>query len=261
MPAITTILAECRVFEALGEPCGIVVADPESNQAAFRFRRDWDAFDPDEAEILEAICADLPDKAREMGVSAFLNWIDNDLSNTFRCGDPSRTLAVELERTAQTIFSRTVRTTERRYQTHLPVRCAAAAGPLLDNPESDHEEWVDVDGVRMSESHFLVRVVGHSMEPEIPDGSLCLFRRYAAGSRTGKIMLIHELPEEGGMGRFSIKRYESRKRETREGWEHERISMHSENPEFAEWDLSDERRYQTTAEFVRVVADPELPLS
>jgi hypothetical protein len=50
----------------------------------------------------------------------------------------------------------------------------------------------------------------------------------------------------------------SRKRETAEGWEHEQIRMHSENADFGEWDLAEDRRYETIGELVRVIADPEL---
>jgi hypothetical protein len=232
MPTLITRLAEYRVFEARGEACGVVVADADANEAAFRFRRDWEDFAGEEAEILEAIAEDLPDKAQELGVRAFLAWVDADLSNTLRCGEPQRTLALDLERTAQTLFARSVRSTAKPYQTHLPVRCVAAAGPLLDNPETEREEWVDVAGVRLSREHFLARIRGHSMEPEIPD--------------------------EGGMGRFTVKRYLSRKRETAEGWEHEQIRMHSENADFGEWDLAEDRRYETIGELVRVIADPEL---
>ena len=55
MPTLITRLAEYRVFEALGEACGVVVADADANEAAFRFRRDWEDFAGEEAEILEAI--------------------------------------------------------------------------------------------------------------------------------------------------------------------------------------------------------------
>ena len=257
MPALVTRVVEYRVFQALGEPCGVVVADAETNEAAFRFRRDWDEIAREEAEVLELIANDLPEKARELGTRAFLEWIDSELSNTFRCGEPHTTLALDLERTAQRLFTRAVHSTERPYETHLPLRCVAAAGPLLDNPETEREEWVDVD-LRLSKDYFLARIQGHSMEPEIPDGSVCLFRRYTGGSRVGKIMLVHEFSDEGGMGRFTVKRYLSRKRETAEGWEHEQIRMHSENPEFGEWDLAEAGRYETAGEFVRVIADPEL---
>jgi SOS-response transcriptional repressor LexA len=258
MPVLAMRNAEYRVFEALGENCGVVVADPEANEIAFRFRRDWESYPSEEAETLEAIALDLPDKASEMGVRSFLAWIEDHCVYTFRCGTARKTMAIDLERTAQTLYSREVHPSAKPYQTHLPVMCFAAAGPMIDNPETEREEWVDVDGVRLSKDHFLVRICGHSMEPDIPHGSLCLFRKYYAGSRTGKIMLVHEITDEGGMGRFAIKRYESRKRQTSEGWEHERLRMHSDNPEYQEYELSETRRYKTIGEFVRVVADPEL---
>jgi len=249
---------EYRVFAALGENCGVLVSDLASGECAFRFRRDWADYAGEEAEVLELMAADLPEKAREMGAPAFLNWIDSTFSNTLRCSEPRRARAIDLDRTAQTLFNREVHPAEKRFQTHLPVLCFAAAGPMIDNPESEREEWVDVDAARLNQDQFLVRVSGHSMEPDIPDGSLCLFRKYYAGSRNGKIMLVHEFTDEGGRGRFAIKRYESQKRQTAEGWEHERLRMHSDNPEYQEYDLSAENRYETVGEFVRVVADPEL---
>jgi len=90
--------AEFRVFQALGENCGVLVADPETNEFALRFRRDWSDFAGDEAEVLELIAADFPEKFQEMGVPAFLAWIDEHLSNTIRCGDPLNVMAIDLER-------------------------------------------------------------------------------------------------------------------------------------------------------------------
>ena len=60
---------------------------------------------------------------------------------------------------------------------------------------------------------FVSRVVGHSMGPRIPDGSLCVFRRLGPGTRQGKIVLAQhrdiEDPETGGS--FTVKVYESAK--------------------------------------------------
>jgi len=127
MPVLAMRNAEYRVFEALGENCGVLVADPDSNEIVFRFRRDWEDFAGEEAETLEAITADLPERAHEMGVRAFLAWIDADFSNTFRCGPPMKSLAIDLERTAQTLYSREVRSSAKPYQTHLP--CAVSPPP------------------------------------------------------------------------------------------------------------------------------------
>src|SRR5262249_15267044 len=49
---------------------------------------------------------------------------------------------------------------------------------------------------------FVARVLGTSMEPRIPDGSCCLFRRPGPGNRAGRILLVEHRastdPEEGG---------------------------------------------------------------
>ena len=55
MPVLAMRNAEVRVFEARGENCGVLVADPDANEIAFRFRRDWADFAGDEAEVLELI--------------------------------------------------------------------------------------------------------------------------------------------------------------------------------------------------------------
>jgi uncharacterized protein len=93
-----------------------------------------------------------------------------------------------------------------------------------------------------------------------PDGSLCLFRFYKAGSRQGGIYLMQRLATSEGGGEFTIKRYESRKRERADGtWEHESITMDALNPDFVDWDLDrDEARYVTVAQFVTVLEDPEV---
>ena len=57
--------------------------------------------------------------------------------------------------------------------------------------QSEAEDWVPApEGMRLSPDLFVAHVVGRSMEPRIPDGSLNLFRLHPAGSRQGKILLI-----------------------------------------------------------------------
>ena len=41
---------------------------------------------------------DLPEKQREMGTIAFLHWLDETLSNSFRVVPPCATLCGELDR-------------------------------------------------------------------------------------------------------------------------------------------------------------------
>jgi SOS-response transcriptional repressor LexA len=259
---LATRTAEYRVFEALGENCGVVVHDPESGELAFRFRRDWEDFAGEEADILAAIAEDLPEKAAEMGAAGFFRWIDADLSNTFRVHSPQTTLCGrDLGATAQALYRSHVRSIEKPYRTHLPLlSMRAAAGYFGEDMEGDQTlGWIDVPPSvpRLTRDHFLIRITGRSMEPDIPAGSLCLFRRYYGGSRTGKILLVERTATSEGGGEVTIKRYESRKRATGEdSWEHEQIIMDPENPEFSRWDLSSEgENYRTIAEFVQVIEE------
>jgi hypothetical protein len=50
-------------------------------------------------------------------------------------------------------------------------------------------QFVPVQGGPFPNDRFLVRAEGDSMEPKIPDGSICLFRKDPGGSRNGKIVL------------------------------------------------------------------------
>ncbi len=81
---------------------------------------------------------------------------------------------------------------------------------------------------------FVAKVVGVSMEPTIPSGSLCLFAPCPAGSRNGKLLLVqlntHTDPVDGG--RYTVKRYHSAKRVDEDGWQHESIEFQPLNPDF-----------------------------
>ncbi len=101
---------------------------------------------------------------------------------------------------------------------------------------------------------FVARVAGRSMEPRIPDGSLCVFRSGVAGSRQGKLVLVEHLGG-GANDRYTVKRYHSEKTQAPDGsWLHERISLEPLNPDFEAWDLNpEEDRFRVIAEFVRVL--------
>ena len=81
---------------------------------------------------------------------------------------------------------------------------------------------------------FVARVTGTSMEPLIPDGSWCLFRPCAAGSREGRIVLVQLGADGAGEngGRFTVKKYHSEKSVTADGWRHDRIQLLPVNPAF-----------------------------
>jgi len=141
------------------------------------------------------------------------------------------------------------------YRTHLPLySLRAAAGRLGEEMEVEPEDWVPApEGMRLSDDLFVAHVVGQSMEPRIPDGSLNLFRFHPAGSRQGKILLIQRLGVLDETARFTVKRYTSRKRATGEDqWEHEQIRLEPLNPAFEPWDV-EPQDFAVVAEWLRVI--------
>lgn len=108
------------------------------------------------------------------------------------------------------------------------------------------------------EQHFAAIVRGESMEPLIPNGSLCLFRKYTGGSRQGKIFLVqaHGLqnPETGEA--FVIKKYQ-RQTPPRAAQDDNPTVIHllSLNPQFPPIVLVglEDGAVKTIAEFMRVI--------
>ena len=119
------------------------------------------------------------------------------------------------------LYREHVRSDAQPFVTHLPrYSLAVAAGPFFENPviEQDcfeeEQAWEEAPaGLRLTREMFVAEIVGHSMEPLIPDGSLCVFRRGVTGSRHGRLVLVEALGEDGG-DRYTVKRYRSEKRRT-----------------------------------------------
>ena len=150
---------------------------------------------------------------------------------------------------------------EDRYVTCVPfVPLRAAAGAFGDpqHIEDDGFEWVAVDSRhRLRPGMFVAQVVGRSMEPAVPDGAYGLFRAPVEGTRQGKTVLVqlHDAidPETGG--RYTLKRYESKKVGDGDSWQHKEITLKPINPEFEPIVLThaDEGEVAVVAELVEVV--------
>jgi SOS-response transcriptional repressor LexA len=116
---------------------------------------------------------------------------------------------------------------------------AGAFGPEQTAPDPRAASaWARVEGIRAAKDMFALRVVGHSMEPKIPDGSLCLFRggEALAGTRQGRIVLValRDSVDPETAGRLTVKQYWSEKRFDEEGnLQHVRIELRPLNPDFA----------------------------
>ncbi|MEQ1885838.1 MAG: S24 family peptidase [Bryobacteraceae bacterium] len=235
---------------------GVLLEDPAKDRLYLRLRRDWDEIGGDEAEILQALEYDLTAKANEMGAAALLSQLEDTLSNTVTVSDRRETIVAEFERALSRLYREHVSSTVHEYVTHLPrYSLAAAAGPFRDNREVEAEGWEEApSGLRLTKDHFIAGIAGQSMEPVIPDGSLCVFRKFGAGSRQGKLVLVEELGR-GGNDRYTVKKYHSEKSADASGeWQHARIHLESLNPDFPSWDLDpEEDRYRILAEFLQVL--------
>lgn len=148
-----------------------------------------------------------------------------------------------------------------RYVKCVPlVPLEAAAGGFSDPQHlgDDHFEWIEVNSERrLRPGMFVAKVVGHSMEPAIEDGSYCLFVAPVTGSRQGRTVLVQLRdatdPETGH--RYTVKRYASEKAQAGDSWQHTKITLKPNNPAFSPIILEDvgEDSVQVIAELVEVL--------
>ncbi len=111
----------------------------------------------------------------------------------------------------------------------------AACGAFGEGQYAEETGWVKVEGLgRLNRNMFVVQAKGKSMEPRIPDGSLCVFRANVVGSRQNKIVLVQHrgLYDPDHNGSYTIKTYTSEKAYDRDTgqWQHERIVLKPLNP-------------------------------
>ena len=106
---------------------------------------------------------------------------------------------------------------------------SVAAGDFSDAQQSDIAGWVAVPEKykHPQQDYFVCRVVGESMNKEIPNGSLCLFKKYQGGSRNGAIVLAahHRIRDADFGAGYTIKKYQSVKRVETDSWEHASITL------------------------------------
>lgn len=236
---------------------GVLLEDPGNDRLYLRLRRDWTQVAPEDAEVLLQIEADLRTKADELGASRLMAQLEDSLSNVLRISDRRDVMVEGFDHALGRLYRQHVSATVGEFVTHLPrYSLAAAAGPFLENREVEAEGWEEAPaGLRLSQEMFVALVQGRSMEPLIPDDSLCVFRRGVTGSRQGRLVLIEALGE-GANDRYTVKRYRSEKAVDEDGEfrGHTRITLEPLNPEFAAWDLTaEEDRYRIIAEFVQVL--------
>jgi SOS-response transcriptional repressor LexA len=242
---------------------GVLLEDPDTDSLRVRFRRDLESLadDEEDREVLEALADDLARKGREMGAGKLFEYLESNVSNAIRVTDRREVLVEDFGRALDRLYLKNVPSNVLEFRTHLPrYTLQAAAGKFLENREISEDGWVEApEDLRLATDMFVAQIAGHSMEPRIPDGSLCVFRHGVAGSRQGRLVLVENL-ETTGDNRYTVKRYDSVKTgaggsDPGDSWRHERIRLESLNPEYPSWDLNpDEDKYRILAEFVRVLA-------
>jgi SOS-response transcriptional repressor LexA len=249
------VLLEVALPDRPVQPAGVILIDPATGRGWVRMRDRFDA-DPEDAEVLEAIKGDLRGRLSEFGGEAVLGWLEDSLSNVLRVTDRQVVAVDAFTRMIDRLFDEHVEKIEvQPFRTHLPLySLRAAAGSLSEEMQSAAEDWVPApEGLKLSEDLFVAHVVGQSMEPRIPDGSLNLFRLNPVGSRQGKIVLIQRFGTIDETARYTVKRYTSQKVQTGEDeWQHERIRLEPLNPEFEAWDV-EPTDFAVVAEWLRVI--------
>jgi SOS-response transcriptional repressor LexA len=237
---------------------GVLLHDPQSDSLRLRLRRDLEALvDEEDLDVLKALTDDLAAKAQEFGARKLFEYLEDTLSGSIRVTDREEILVDDYDRALDRLYRKNIQSNVLEFRTHLPrYSLRAAAGKFLENNEISEEDWIEApQDLRLTSDMFVAQIAGHSMEPRIPDGSLCVFRHGVTGSRHGRLVLVENL-ETAGNNRYTVKRYESEKKESEseEAWRHARIRLESLNPEYPSWDLDpDEEKYRILAEFVRVL--------
>lgn len=147
-----------------------------------------------------------------------------------------------------------------KYKEYLPVySLEAAAGKFSEGSDVKEEGWMKVDiGRKLNDKMFIAKVVGHSMEPLIPNNSYCVFRADVVGSRQGKIVLAqhHDIADIDTRSSYTVKRYKSEKKFEKDGsWRHEKIILEPLNKQYRSIVLPKcvEGEFKIIAEFVSIL--------
>lgn len=240
-------------------PFGILLAGAGEASGDFALRfRDLSCFEDleeQQADILLELPADLRQKGAEMGGTRLLEWLEDGLSNFLRIGDRTAIAYTGgAQAAADRLFESHVDAEVRRFVTHLPLySLRAAATKFGEAMESELESWVRVpENMRLTDQMFVARVVGRSMEPLIPDDSLCVFRAPVVGSRNGRRLLIEKIGEADFSNRYTVKRYARRGKLAESADREGAIRLEPLNPDFEAFDLTEDQ-FRVIAEFVRVL--------
>ncbi len=138
------------------------------------------------------------------------------------------------------------------------IKVAAGNFGLIQNVEDI--EWVKLpERIQPNEDLFACQVIGDSMNKIIPNGAICLFKKYTGGSRNGQIVLVEStnIQDEDLGSCYTIKEYESKKFHDENGWKHQTIILkpQSYDDSYSQIELKDDElnNFRVIGIFDRVI--------
>lgn len=111
----------------------------------------------------------------------------------------------------------------------LPFYDLKASAGLFSN-EQRIENFIEIplpQRYKSAQDLFACTIVGESMNKVIPNGSVCLFRKYTGGSRNGRIVLVEltNIQDQDNGSFYTVKEYHSKKAINENAWFHESIEL------------------------------------
>jgi hypothetical protein len=241
------------------ENIGILLLDTDSDRLHCRFRRDLKEFAGSEGDWFEHLADDLSKKAAEFGGQKCLRWMESTFSNAVRISTRQGVLIENCATTIDSLYAQHIRPTVLRFRTHLPLyTLEAAAGRFDTQMTAEPEGWIEIHAdISLREDMFVAHVKGHSMEPMIPDASLCAFRSTTEGSWNGKVLLI-EHPGTSRKKSYTVNRvhFIETVNSNQDGENiglHQTVTLESLNPQYHSWKVPSTESIRVLGEFLFVV--------
>ncbi|RZK50087.1 MAG: DUF2075 domain-containing protein [Pedobacter sp.] len=102
-----------------------------------------------------------------------------------------------------------------------------AAGSFSEVQAAGDLKYIEIPDITNHKNYFACKIFGESMNKVIPNGSICLFKKYSGGSRNGLITLVEssEIYDTDLGSNYTIKEYSSIKQFDEEGWRHQEIIL------------------------------------
>ena len=206
---------------------------------------------------IDAICeADKKSKGKmKMSFSDYSSFVQSELSDV----ELAKSLFVGNESEDDSLIVEQVGK-KQQYTSHIPVySLRAACGRFEDDENVEIEGWVDTRkiNVKASKDLFVIHAKGDSMEPEIHDGDLCVFRWYDGGNRQNSIVLTQLASVDPDYdGCYTIKKFHCENSFSPYGHsKNAKVELRSLNPKYKAITLTeaDESEVRTIGKFLRTL--------